>query len=184
MTTTNTGPAMLVIAFVATASTGFATLAKAQTVSASWTHYAVTNLGTLGGSQSNGYGGVTNNGWVSGDSYLPGDQTEHAVLWRPSAMGQPVMTDLGTVGGLNSSTAWPQKNNHGLIVGQAQGSQIDPLQEYWGVAYVCGSASGLCEGYQNLQFGFVWQNGVMTALPTLGGNNSSATGVNDLGQVV
>jgi hypothetical protein len=38
------GPGMLVIAL-----TGFATLAEAQTVSASWPHYTVTNLGTLGG---------------------------------------------------------------------------------------------------------------------------------------
>ena len=73
------GPAMLVIALA-----GFATLAEAQTVSGPPPHYTVINLGTLGGSQSNGYGGVTNNGWVSGDSYLPGDTTEHAFLWRPT----------------------------------------------------------------------------------------------------
>jgi probable HAF family extracellular repeat protein len=178
------GPARLVIAFVAVALTGFATLARAQTVSASWAHYTVTNLGTLGGSVGDGYGGVANNGWVSGDSYLPGDQTEHAALWRLDAMGQPVITDLGTVGGLNSSTGFPQNNNRGLIAGQAQGSKIDPLGEYWGVAYVCNNNIGApCEGYQNLQFGFLWQNGVMTALPTLGGNNSSAAGVNNLSQV-
>jgi hypothetical protein len=56
------GPAMVVIAFGAVASTGFATLAEAQTASGSWPHYAVTNLGTLGGSKSNGYGGITNRG--------------------------------------------------------------------------------------------------------------------------
>ncbi len=78
------GPAMLV-----TALTGFATLAEAQTVSASWPHYTVTNLGALGGSQSNGYGGVTNNGWVSGDSFLRGDKTEHAFLWRVTSRGSP-----------------------------------------------------------------------------------------------
>jgi probable HAF family extracellular repeat protein len=32
-------------------------------------------------------------------------------------------------------------------------------------------------------FGFQWQNGVKTALPTLGGNNSTANGSNNLGQV-
>ena len=94
------------------------------------------------------------------------------------------MTDLGTLGGPNSSAAWPQKNDFGLIVGHAQGSQIDPLAEYWGVAYVCNNSCDPCEGYKHLQFGFVWQNGVMTALPTLGGNNSSAAGDNNLGQVV
>ncbi len=177
------GPAMLVIALGAGALTGFATLAGAQTASTSWPHYTVTNLGTLGGSVGDGYGGVSNNGWVSGDSYLSGDQTEHAALWRLDDNGRPVVTDLGTLGGLNSSTGFPQNNNRGLIAGQAQGSQIDPLGEYWSVAYVCNTPDGHCTGWQNLQFGFLWQNGVMTALPTLGGNNSSAAGVNNLGQV-
>jgi probable HAF family extracellular repeat protein len=168
------GTALLVIAL-----TGFATLAEAQTVSWPPPHYAVTNLGTLGGSESNGYGGVTNRdnvtngGWASGDSFLRGDQTEHAFVWNG------VMTDLGTVGGPNSSTPWPQKNTYGLIVGQAQGSQIDPLKENWGVAYGCNTRSGICDGYKHLQFGFLWQNGVMTALPTLGGNNSTATSDNN-----
>jgi probable HAF family extracellular repeat protein len=170
----NIGPAMLVIAL-----TGFATLAGAQTVSGP-PHYTVTYLGTLGGFSSNGYGGVTNNGWVSGDSSLPGDKTEHGFVWRDG-----VMTDLGTLGGANSSTPWAQKNNLGLIVGQAQGSQTDPLGEYWGEAYGClKGADGICDGSHNVQLGFVWRNGVMTALPTLGGNNSTATGANNLGQVV
>jgi probable HAF family extracellular repeat protein len=173
------GPAMLVIAL-----TGFATLAEAQTASKPpphhphYPHYAVINLGTLGGSQSNGYGGVTNRGWVSGDSYLPGDLTEHAFVWRDG-----VMSDLGTVGGLNSSTGLPVKDDRGLVVGQAQGPKPDPLQEYWSVAYVCNTPDGHCTGWQNQQFGFVWQKGVMTPLPTLGGNNSSAFGVNNRGQV-
>ena len=47
------GPAMLVIAL-----TGFATLAEAKTPP----HYTVINLGTLGGSVADGYGGPTNNG--------------------------------------------------------------------------------------------------------------------------
>ena len=124
------GPAMLVIAL-----TGFATLAEAQTVSWPPPHYAVTRLPTLGGSENNGYGGVTYNGWVSGDSFLPAhatepaDATEHAFVWRDG-----VMTDLGTLGGKNSSVPWPQKNTHGLIVGQAQGAEIDPKGEKWGLA--------------------------------------------------
>ena len=168
------GPAMLVIALI-----GFATLAEAQTVSGP-PHYTVTYLGTLGGLSSNGYGGVTNNGWVSGDSSLSGDTTEHAFVWRDG-----VITDLGTLGGNNSSVPWAQKNNLGLIVGQAQGSRIDRLGEYWGLAYGCLNAVP-CTRWQNLQFGFVWQNGVMKPpLPPLpDGHNSTATGANNLGQVV
>jgi probable HAF family extracellular repeat protein len=171
------GPEMFLIAL-----TGLATLAEAQTPP----HYTIINLGTLGGSVADGYGGPTNNGeWVSGDAYLPENLTEHAVLWRRDVTGHFVIADLGTVavGGLNSSVGQPQKNDIGLIVGNSLGSQIDPLGEYWGVLYGCVNGSSLCTGWQNLEFGFLWQNGVMTALPTLGGNNSFATGANNLGQV-
>jgi probable HAF family extracellular repeat protein len=176
---------MPVIALVAVALAGFATPAEAQTASASLPHYTVISLGTLGGPQGNGYGGPTNNGqWVSGDSSLPSGLTEHAALWRRDATGQFVITDLGTLGGANSSVGQPQKNDIGLIVGNAQGSQIDPLGEYWGAGYTCPPSAVPCEGYQNLEFGFVWQNGVMTALPTLGGNYSFGTAANNLGQAV
>jgi hypothetical protein len=114
----------------------------------------------------------------------PGNLTDHAALWRRDVMGHFAITDLGTLGGLNSSTGWPQKNDIGLVVGAAQGSRIDPLGEYWGVAFGCVNGSSLCEGYQNLEFGFLWQNGVMIKLPPIGGNNSEATGDNNLGQVV
>jgi probable HAF family extracellular repeat protein len=140
-------------------------------------HYVVVNLGTLGGSASNGYGGPNDRGWVTGDANLAGDQNEHGFLWRDG-----VMTDLGTLGGPNSSVAFPVKNNRGLIVGNAQLNKIDPLGEFWGSAYICTSVQ--CEGWQNLERGFLWQNGVMRALPTLGGNNDFATGVNNWGQVV
>jgi uncharacterized membrane protein len=93
------------------------------------------------------------------------------------------MTDLRTLGGKNSSAPWPQKNNLGLIVGQSQGSRTDPRGENRGVAYVCDNIGTPCQGSQNVQLGFRWQNGVMTALPTLGGDNSTATGDNNLGQV-
>lgn len=140
-------------------------------------HYAVMNLGTLGGSFGNGFGGVNNRNWVTGDSSLSGDQTEHAFLWRDG-----VMTDLGTLGGLNSSVGLPVKNDGGFIMGTAQTSTFDPLGEFWGAAFFC--ANGNCQGWQNLELGFLWKNGVMAALPTLGGNNSFATGVNNRGQVV
>lgn len=139
--------------------------------------YSVVNLGTLGGSASNGYGGVNDRGWVTGDANLAGDQNEHAFLWRDG-----VMTDLGTLGGPNSSVGIPVKDVKGLIVGGAQTDTVDPLGEFWGAAYFCTSVN--CAGWQNLQRGFLWRNGVMAALPTLGGNNNSAFGVNNRGQVV
>ena len=144
-------------------------------------HYKVVNLGTLGGSLSNGFGGPSNRGWVTGDANLTGDQTEHGFLWRDG-----VMTDLGTLGGLNSSVSFPVKDDRGLITGVAQTATVDPLGEFWGTSLTCGTAAQpvVCEGSQNLERGFVWQDGVMTPLPTLGGNNGAALGVNNRGQVV
>jgi probable HAF family extracellular repeat protein len=119
---------------------------------------------------------------VSGDSFLPAhatepaDATEHAFVWRDG-----VMTDLGTLGGPNSSVGFPIKNTHGLIAGEAQGPNVDP--EQWASGYGCNTLSGICDGSQYQQLGFLWQNGVMTPLPPLGGNNSGAGGINNRGQV-
>jgi len=139
--------------------------------------YVVINLGTLGGSASNGFGGANDREWVTGDANLQGDQNEHAFLWRDG-----VMTDLGTLGGPNSSVGFPVKNNKGVIAGSAQISEIDPLGEFWGQLYTCTALP--CEGYQYLNRPFLWQNGVMTELPKLGGNNALVDGVNLRGQII
>jgi probable HAF family extracellular repeat protein len=140
-------------------------------------HYRLINLGTLGGSASNGFGGPNNQGWVTGDANLAGDQNEHGFLWRDG-----VITDLGTLGGLNSSVPTPVKNDRGLITGVAQTTTFDPLGEFWGASFLCGT--GPCQGFQSVEVGFLWQDGVMTALPTLGGNNGASLGANNRGQVV
>ena len=138
------------------------------------THYFVKDLGTLGGSQGVAEG-ISDRGWVVGSANLAGDQSGHAFLWRN---GQ--MTDLKTLGGLNSQVQWPVKDNPGLIVGDAETSTIDPSNEDF-----CGfDADSGVPPTGLICVGFLWQNGVMTALRTLGGNNARATGVNDLGQVV
>src|SRR5262249_8641620 len=56
-----------------------------------------TDLGTLGGAASYGYG-IGDGGQVVGESLVP-TNTYHAFLWESNAL-----TDLGTLGG-NSSTA-------------------------------------------------------------------------------
>ena len=149
-----------------------------QSATPSLVRYSLLDLGRLGGSASNGFGGPNNRGWVTGDANLVGDQTEHGFLWRDG-----VIADLGTLGGLNSSVSFPVKNNRGVIAGVTQTATADPLGEFWGTSLFC-SATANCEGFQNLEIGFIWQDGAMTPLPTLGGNNGAATGVNNLGQVV
>jgi probable HAF family extracellular repeat protein len=194
--------------------TAFATLPMSLEISAQnlqsgtgQIHYSVINLGTLGGTESNGFGGVNNRGWVTGDANLAGDLNEHAALWRDG-----VITDLGTVGGPNSSAPMPVKDDRGFVVGVAQIATVDPLSELWGTTFVCtpsdtvtnlgslgGVMSNAANGINNLgqvvgqsnlpgdavTHAFLWQNGVMTDLGTLPGDSISiAFDINKKGQIV
>jgi probable HAF family extracellular repeat protein len=151
-----------------------ALLAAAADAGAHSREYRVTNLPSLGGTVSRG-NSINNRGWVAGYSNLAGDQSRHATLWLD---GSPF--DLGTLGGPNSSVAWPVKNNRGLLVGISQTATPDPLGESWSCAPFFAPATAT--GYTCL--GFVWEKGVMRALPTLGGNNGYAAAANNRGQVV
>lgn len=135
-------------------------------------NYLVFELGTLGGSSGSG-NSMNNLGWVMGNSNLAGDQATNAALW---IYGRKF--DLGTLGGTNSGVFWPVHNTNGLISGIAETSIVDPTPENWSCGYFFPSFTfHTCQG-------FVWQNGLMTALPTLGGNNGYGAGMNNLGQVV
>jgi probable HAF family extracellular repeat protein len=136
--------------------------------------YQVTNLPSLGGTSSAG-SSLNNRGWVAGISNLPGDEMQHAALWR----GDSIL-DLGTLGGPNSGVLWPVKNERGIISGISQTAQTDPLGERWSCSAFFPAATAV--GYQCL--GFVWQDGVMSPLPTLGGTNGFATGTNNRGETV
>ena len=139
--------------------------------------YNVFSLDSLGGISSRG-DSVNNRGWVAGFSNLPDNMSRHAALWRHGAHGSIV--DLGTLGGPNSSVTWNVKNDRGLIAGIAQTATPEPLGEAWSSAFFYPGPNNV--GFINL--GFKWENGVMTALPTLGGNNGFATGANNRGQIV
>lgn len=133
----------------------------------------VSQLPALGGTFGSG-NSINDLGLVSGVANLGGDQAGHATLWLNGTA-----YDLGTLGGLNSDIQWPAKNNFGLLAGIAQTGKPDPLGESWSCsAFFPGATatSGTC-------LGFVWAWGHMRALPTLGGNNGFAAGVNDLGQI-
>lgn len=129
--------------------------------------YSVEALTTpLGGGVAEG---VSNQDWIAGSTNgLRGCCVSRAALWRNGNF-----TDLGTLGGPNSSEQWPVKDNRGLIAGVAETSKPDPLNEDF-----CGFGTGL------ICLGFLWQDGKMHALPTLGGNNGQALGVNNRRQVV
>jgi probable HAF family extracellular repeat protein len=135
--------------------------------------YRVIDLGTLGGTFSNALG-VNNKGWVTGLATLPGDASVHALLWR-----EGVKTDLGTLGGPNSTpntfTGSSSVSQRGEIVGAAESSAADPLGENF---FLCNFNDGL------LCLPFLWEDGAMTPLPTLGGNNGAAFQINNRGQAV
>jgi probable HAF family extracellular repeat protein len=139
--------------------------------------YAVTDLGTLGGTLSFATG-INDRGWVDGFSNLKGDVEQHAFLWR-----RGVMTDLGTLGGPNSGVGfWGQApNDHGAIAGTGESSTIDPNNEQF-----CASFNSFfsAPATQYECRPFLWRDGAITALPTFGGNNGTANQINDRGQVV
>jgi probable HAF family extracellular repeat protein len=164
--------------------------AAAATDSTATPRYAVSILSTLSpdpslSSLSNG-AGINDRGWIVGDANYPGgwpagdpnpiygsNTTEHATVWRN---GQ--ITDLGTLGGPNSSIGFVARpNNTGLISGNAQTATVDPFNEGWALNLGCTASGASCPGSQYELQAFVWKKGVMRALPTLGGNNALGFGV-------
>ncbi|PYL26398.1 MAG: hypothetical protein DMF37_02375 [Verrucomicrobia bacterium] len=152
--------------------------APAQIQAKAKVQYHVSNLDTLGGTNSAG-NSINDQSWVAGYSRLTGDQARHATLWRNGSTAE----DLGTLAGpnntLNSNVTWNVKNTAGIIVGISQTATPEPNGEHWSSAAFYGGAFGF------INLGFVWEQGQMRGLPNFpGGNNGFATGANNLGQVV
>ena len=134
--------------------------------------YTVSYLPTLGGSR-NRAAGISNSGLVAGFVNRPGTATRVAALWRAGSLDT-----LGTLGGPNSIAQWPGISNNGISAGITELAALDPLHEEWSCTAFLPSVTGhICRG-------FVWRDGVMDTLPTLGGYQGFATSVNSSGQVV
>lgn len=165
---------LCILTLVATLAVRLCGRLLAQQMESGKAIYVVSKLGTLGGTVS-GASAINNRGWVMGAANLPGDTTEHATVWID---GQ--LNDLHTLGGPNSAVVWPSvKNNHGVIVGVSETADLNPLNEYWScaLAFFPTIDGHICRG-------FAWKDGHMAELPTLGGLNGVATGVNNREQVV
>jgi probable HAF family extracellular repeat protein len=170
--------------------------ASAATGAPGPSRYAVTILSTLSPnpalSSISNAAGINDRGWIVGDANYPGtwrvggnsygpNTTEHATVWRD---GQ--ITDLGTLGGPNSSIGFVARpNDTGLISGNAQNATVDPFNEGWALNLGCTASGTSCPGSQYELRAFVWKDGVIRPLPTLGGNNALGFGVgNNRGQLV
>jgi probable HAF family extracellular repeat protein len=128
--------------------------------------YAVTDLGTLTDGPFSVAVGLNNNDLINGASGLA-DFTQHAVVWKKG-----LITDIAVpgLGGLNSEAFGV--NAEGQAAGLAETATSDPNGEDF-----CGF------GTYVICLPFMWQHGVMTSLPTLGGNNAEGGQINDRGQM-
>lgn len=155
------------IALFALTLPAFVASVSAQQQSAPPVRYNITDLGTLGGGFSEAVS-VNNRGLISGASSIP-DGTDHAVLWEKGHI-----IDIGTtgLGGPGSNSRAFDANERGQAVGAAETSTPDPDGEdfcSFGTHFTCPS--------------FLWQNGTMTPLRTLGGSNNFVFAINNGGQV-
>lgn len=96
-------------------------------------------------------------GMMGSQNILP--PPNRAVIWDAG------VTDIGCLGGDHSAAL--DINNAGLVVGWAENGEDDPEPPYWPIRHA-----------------FLWQEGVMTDLETLGGGNSGAQGLNEANEVV
>jgi probable HAF family extracellular repeat protein len=122
--------------------------------------YTITDLGTLGGTQSFAFA-INNPGQVVGYSWLAGDASGHSFLWSNGTM-----TDLSSLNSQFVGSTWPVAiNNSGQVSG---GTNVNGI---WSPVI------------------FGTNTGVMTPLGTLGGVtsygfNGAATSINNAGQAV
>jgi probable HAF family extracellular repeat protein len=129
---------------------------------------------TLGGTAS-GANATNDLGWAMGADFTAGNANSQAVAWIE---GKTVK--LGTLGGPNSAVAWESvKNNQGWIVGISDTSIVQPRGEVFSCV-----AAGFLPSSGNTCQAFLWQDGQISALPTLGGDNAFGTGINNKGQAI
>jgi probable HAF family extracellular repeat protein len=139
-----------------------------QAKQASPVRYSVIDLGQVGQPPAQPYF-IPNNGLISGAATTP-DGALHAVLWFEGAK-----FDIGAPGlGGPNSVAFGV-NHWGQTVGEAETSLTD-AEDFCGFSAYGFPSATACRP-------FLWQDGVMTKLATLGGENGLANTINNRGQV-
>ena len=136
-----------------------------------WQNGALSDLGALPGVNSSTVGWINSRGTAAGQSTnstidpITGWPEEIAVLWKDSQV-----INLGTLGG-NESQA-DAINDSGQIAGIAANGVPDSFPSPLGLP-----------GFGTQQRAFLWENGVMRDLGTLGGPDADALLLNNRGQV-
>lgn len=147
-----------------------------------WRNGVVTDLGALPGVNNSFAFWVNERGWVAGLSEnevtdpLTGFPETDAVLWKDGNI-----INLGTLGG-NASAA-NAVNSRGQVAGGALNTIPDPFATTFVNSFIFETFGffffpGATEGHA-----FLWQDGLMRDLGTLGGPDSIAWFVNERGQV-
>jgi probable HAF family extracellular repeat protein len=140
--------------------------------------YKITDLGVNKSTDNfNMVMGLNNQGWAENmDGVLtpPITSTSTTIVSGRAVISiYGLNIDLGTLGGKNSWTNYGGINDRGEAVGLAETSVPDPDGEDF-----CAFGTKLtCRP-------FLWRQGHMTALPTLGGNNGQASAINNRGRIV
>ena len=141
------------------ASALLAALATAQPAP----RYTVFDLGTLPGGTSSSANYLNDNRLVAGNAAASDGKQQAIFWWGPFTM------HIGTPG-LNSGIFGVNASGQASISGEI--STKDPYNENfcaWGTGLLCPA--------------FLWQRGVLTQLPTLGGNNSTLGNINSKGEI-
>jgi probable HAF family extracellular repeat protein len=146
-------------------------LAFAVLTGSAWAQerYNVFDLGVVGNPPAGPYI-IRNNGLISGAAATPDGSSMHAVLWYK---GWKI--DIGTPGLGGPNSAAFGVNEFGQTVGQAETSRPN-AEDFCGFNAYGFASSTACRP-------FLWQDGVMTKLPTLGGHNGFANSINNRGVV-
>src|SRR5215467_6396924 len=147
---------------------------------AAQTSYKITDLGTNKNTDNFSMGmGLNNQGWtLNMDGFVNPPENN---LFTTVANGRAVINrdgvniDLGTLGNPDSGNSWINWggiNDRGEAVGMSETADLDPNGE------------DICQfGTHLICLPFLWRNGHMSALPTVGGNNGQASAINNRGEV-
>ncbi len=129
-----------------------------------WENGTLNDLPSLGGDQNFGLAISDNTeivGYVDSDTVVNGTNVYSAAFWEQDANGNFVLTNLGIPNGFAQSFA-RDLNENGLVIVQATN----------------GSGATLTSS------GFLWDNGNLINLGSLGGTQGDALSINESGQIV